>query len=97
MALTDEALAAARDAHDQHALGHDFGAQAVAHLKQLAALEKPLLEALEAADLAEAGAVGDELDEAGAVDQQPLFFEQRRAATPVPGAGSPASEARRSA
>ena len=73
-----QALAAARDAHDQHALGHDVGAQALAQLKQFAPLQQPLLEALEAADFADAGAVGDVLDDAAPVDQQPLFLEQRR-------------------
>ena len=48
-----EALAAARDAHHEQALGDDFRAQVVAHLEELAALQQPLLQPLEAADLAE--------------------------------------------
>ena len=73
-----QALAAARDAHDEHALGHDLGAEAVAHLKQFAALQQPCLQALQAADFADAGAVGDVLDDAAAIDQQPFLLEQRR-------------------
>ena len=53
--LHAEALAAARNAHHEQALGHDLGAQAVAHLKQLAALQQPFLQALQAADLAQLG------------------------------------------
>ena len=49
--LHAEALAAARDAHHEHALRDDLRVQAVAHLEQLAALEEPLLQAFEAADV----------------------------------------------
>src|SRR4030095_16751011 len=52
--LDREALAAARDAHDQHALRHDLGAQLVAHLEEPAAVEEPLLHELEPADVVDA-------------------------------------------
>src|SRR6202020_19942 len=61
-----EALAAARDAHHEDALGYDVGAQAFAKLKQFAPLEQPLLEPLETADLPDAAAVGNVLDDAAA-------------------------------
>ena len=38
MALTAEALSAARNAHEEDSLGHDLAADAVAHLEELAAL-----------------------------------------------------------
>ena len=50
----------------------------VAHLKKLAALQQPFLEPVEAADLAQGGAVGNILEHAAAVDQQALLFEQER-------------------
>ncbi len=78
MALTAEALAAARNAHHQHPLGHDFRAQGVAHLKKLAALDQPFFETFQAADFTEIGAVGNVFDHAAAIDQQPLLLEHGR-------------------
>src|ERR1035437_2983732 len=71
-------LAAARDAHQQEPLGHDFGIQGVAYLKEFAALQQPGLQAIQAAHLTDVSAVGNKLDDAAAVDQQPLLRSEER-------------------
>ena len=70
-----EALAAARDPHEEDSLGHDLVGQGVAHLKQLAALQQPFLELLETADLPDGGALRDILDHAAAAHQEAFFFQ----------------------
>ncbi len=73
-----EALAAARDAHQHHALGHDLGGDALSRVEQFAALLEPGLEHREPADLVHAADVGHEFHQPGAADQQPLLLLQQR-------------------
>src|SRR5262245_1490676 len=75
--LDRQALAAAGDAHDEAALRDDLGAQLVAHLEQLAAVEQPLLHDLETADVVDTRDGRQELDDARPVDQRALLLEQR--------------------
>ena len=59
-------------------LGTMSALKCIALLKQFAAFHQPLLEAFEAPDFPDVGAVGDELDRAAAIDQDALFLEQGR-------------------
>src|SRR5581483_6337010 len=76
--LYAKALAAARDAHHEEALGHDLAGQLVAHLEEALAFDQPFLEAFESADFAEVRAVGDVIDDAAAADEGALLFEHVR-------------------
>src|SRR5450755_417747 len=73
-----KALAAAGNTHHQQSLGRDICAEGVAHLKEFAAFDQPLLQAFETADLAHVASLGDEFDGAAAVHQQALLFEHGR-------------------
>jgi len=46
--------------------------------KSLRPFQQPFLETFQASDLAEIGPVGNILNEAAAIDQEPLFLEQGR-------------------
>ncbi len=74
--LDAQALAAAGHAHQQKGLGHDFAGKRVAHLEQLAALQQPFLETFQAAHFFQARAQVNVFDDAAAVHQQALLFEQ---------------------
>jgi hypothetical protein len=56
--LDREALPAARDAHDEHALRDDLRADLVAHEEELPAVDEPLLHDPEAADVVEPDSSG---------------------------------------
>ena len=70
-----QTLAAAWDPHEEDALGHDFLGQAVAHPKELTALQQPFLQLLQAADVPDARTLGNILDHAAAAHQEALFFQ----------------------
>ncbi len=94
--LHRQALAATRDAHNQDTLGHDFRAQAIAQLEQLAALQQPFLQAFQPSDVSEILGLGNELDDAAFGFTRSRFSSSKAGSDSGPSRWPPAA-ARRNA